>query len=432
MKIYIKFSLVLGLLCLVGQLWAQVPMPAPEQQFPVYIVNGTVHVGNGEVLENGIVAFENGKITIVATPETLGKVNLSRYQIIDAKGKHVYPGFIAPNTNLGLVEIGAVRPTRDNRETGPVNPNVRSIIAYNTDSEVIPTIRSRGVLLAQITPEGGLVSGMSSIVHLDAWNWEDAAIVTDDGIHMNWPTTYSYNWRRRQVSRNDRYGEQVDQIDQFMAEAKAYTNNKDLTETNLKFEAMRPLFSKERQLFIHVSNAKSMTTAILMAKKYNLKAVIVGGSDAWMITDLLKENNIPVILSRPHRLPTQVDEDIDQPFKTPALLAEAGVLFCLQNEGNWQQRNLPFQAGHAVGFGLDYEKAVQSISLNTAKILGIDDKVGSIAIGKDATLFISTGDALDMRSSDVEKAFIEGRSINLNNKQKGLYEKFKKKYEEKR
>jgi imidazolonepropionase-like amidohydrolase len=195
---------------------------------------------------------------------------------------------------------------------------------------------------------------------------------------------------------------------------------------------MRPLFSKERQLFIHVSNAKSMTTAILMAKKYGLKAVIVGGSDAWMITDLLKENNIPVILSRPHRLPTQVDEDIDQPFKTPALLAEAGVLFCLQNEGNWQQRNLPFQAGHAVGFGLDYEKAVQSISLNTAKILGIDDKVGSIAVGKDATLFISTGDALDMRSSDVEQAFIEGRSIDLNNKQKGLYEKFKKKYEEKR
>jgi imidazolonepropionase-like amidohydrolase len=432
MKIYIKVSLTLGLLCLFGQLWAQVPMPAPEQQFPTYIVNGTLHIGNGEVLENGIVAFENGKITIVATPETLGKVNLSRYQIIDAKGKHIYPGFIAPNSNLGLVEIGAVRPTRDNSETGYINPNIRSIIAYNTDSEVIPTIRSRGVLLAQITPEGGLVSGMSSIVHLDAWNWEDAAIVTDDGIHMNWPSTYSYNWRSRQISQNDRYGEQVDQIDQLMAEAKAYTNNKNLTETNLKFEAMRPLFSNNRQLFIHVNNAKSMTTAILLAKKYGVKAVIVGGSEAWMITDLLKENNVAVILSRTHRLPSQVDEDIDQPFKTPALLAEAEVLFCLQNEGNWQQRNLPFQAGHAVGFGLAYEKAVQSISLNTAKILGIDDKVGSIEVGKDATLFISTGDALDMRSSAIEQAFIEGRSIDLNNKQKGLYEKFKKKYNEKR
>ena len=129
MKIYIKVSLTLGLLCLFGQLWAQVPMPAPEQQFPTYIVNGTLHIGNGEVLENGIVAFENGKITIVATPETLGKVNLSRYQIIDAKGKHIYPGFIAPNSNLGLVEIGAVRPTRDNSETGYINPNIRSIIA---------------------------------------------------------------------------------------------------------------------------------------------------------------------------------------------------------------------------------------------------------------------------------------------------------------
>ncbi len=428
MKHIIKiFSLLVA--CAVAlPLWAQVPAPAPPQQRPIYIVGATVHVGNGEVLENGIVAFEKGKLTIVATPETLGKVNLSRYEIIDAKGKHIYPGFIAPNTNLGLVEINAIRPTRDNDETGYINPNVRSIIAYNTDSEVIPTVRSRGVLIGQITPEGGRVSGMSTIVHFDAWNWEDAAIVKDDGIHVNWPRTFSYNWRRREVSTNDNYAEQVEQISKLMEEAQAYAKNKALEETNLKFEAMRKLFTKERKLYVHVDDAKAITAAVMLAKKHGLDAVIVGGEDAWMVTDLLVENKVPVILSPTHRLPNRVDTDIDQPFKTPAMLQDAGVLFCLQNEGSWQQRNLPFQAGHAVGFGLKYEDAVSAISLNTAKILGVDAQLGSIEVGKDATLIISSGDALDMRSSNIEAAFIQGRNVDLDNKQKGLYEKYKQKY----
>ena len=424
-----KIASLIFFLSLAWQMAAQVPTPAHEQSRPIYLVGGTVHVGNGQVIENGIVAFEKGKITIVASPETLGKVNLSRYQIIDTKGKHIYPGFIAPNTNLGLVEIGAVRPTRDNQETGFLNPNVRSIIAYNTDSEIIPTIRSRGVLLAQITPEGGRVSGMSSIVHLDAWNWEDAIYTADDGIHLNWPYTYSYSWRQREYTKNERYKEQVQQIADFMAEAKAYSQNKETRETNLKMEAMRKLFSKERKLYIHVNDAKSITTAVVLAKKHDVELVIVGGRDAWMLTDLLKENKVAVVLAPTHRLPSRVDADIDQPFKTPALLEEAGVLFCLQNEGNWQQRNLPFQAGHAVGFGLSYENAVKAITLNTAKILGIDDRTGSLEVGKDATLIISSGDALDMRTSNIEQAYIQGRNIDLNNKQKGFYEKFKKKYE---
>ena len=270
---------------------------------------------------------------------------------------------------------------------------------------------------------------MSSIVHLDAWNWEDAIYTADDGIHLNWPYTYSYSWRQREYTKNERYKEQVQQIADFMAEAKAYSQNKETRETNLKMEAMRKLFSKERKLYIHVNDAKSITTAVVLAKKHDVELVIVGGRDAWMLTDLLKENKVAVVLAPTHRLPSRVDADIDQPFKTPALLEEAGVLFCLQNEGNWQQRNLPFQAGHAVGFGLSYENAVKAITLNTAKILGIDDRTGSLEVGKDATLIISSGDALDMRTSNIEQAYIQGRNIDLNNKQKGLYEKFKKKYE---
>ncbi|MEN0006182.1 MAG: amidohydrolase family protein [Bacteroidota bacterium] len=423
------YSLLVSLFAC-AMLWAQVPAASPAQSSPMLISGGTVHVGNGEVVEQGMVIFENGKITAVGTASSLPTIDRSSYQVIDASGKHVYPGFIAPNTQLGLVEIGAVRATRDAREVGAINPNVRSIIAYNTDSEVIPTVRAQGVLLAQVTPEGGRVSGSSTIVQLDAWNWEDAAFKTDDGIHLNWPSEYRYSWRNRSFTENKDYNDQVQGLYQFFDEAQAYTELESPRPKNLKFSAMLGLFDGSKTLFVHTASAKTITQAVQMGKKYRLNVVIVGGRDAWMVTDLLKTNNVPVMLSETHSLPRQVDDAIDQPFRTPALLEEAGVSYCIGMDGYWQLRNLAFQAGHAVGFGLDYEKAVAAITLNTAKILGIADRVGSIEKGKDATLIVTSGDALDMRTSVVEHAFIQGRTVDLTNKQRELYEKFKTKYEQ--
>lgn len=429
MKNYIKAILFIMSMPVSINLSGQIPAPALPQGEAIYIVGGTVHLGNGQALENGIVAFEKGKITVVGTPGNLPEINLSRYQVVDAKGKHIYPGFIAPNTQLGLVEINAVRATRDMREVGIINPNVRAIIAYNTDSDVIPTVRSQGVLLAQITPQGGGISGSSTVVHLDAWNWEDAAMKTDEGIHLNWPNEFRYRWRSRSYEENEDYAEQLKEINQFFEEAKAYTAMAKPKPVNLKFEAMRGLFGGSQKLYIHTNTAKSITQAVQLAKKYGVKLVIVGGSDSWMVSDLLKENGVAVMLAESQALPSRVDDAIDQPFRTPALLEEAGVLYCIGIDGYWQLRNLAFQAGQSVGFGLDYEKAVQAITLNTAKILGIDAQVGSLEVGKDATLIITSGDALDMRSSTVEQAFIQGRSIDLDNKHRKLYEKFKTKYE---
>ncbi len=416
-------------LLLATGLFAQTPVPAPPQEMPVYIVGAIAHLGNGQVLENSIIAFERGKLTLVRTPENLGQVNLSRYQIIDAKGKHVYPGFIAPNTQLGLVEISAVRATVDASEIGQLNPNARAIIAYDTDSEVPPTVRAQGILLAQITPQGGLLSGQSSIVQLDAWNWEDAAYKTDIGLHLNWPGLFSFSWRQGGWSKNENYDKEIEIIEAYLSEAQAYCKNAKPAERNLKLDAACALFNGSRRLFIHADDAKAISAGVQLAKRFGITPVVVGGRDAGIMAAFLKENGVPVILDNVQALPSRDDADVDEPFKLPAQLHQAGVVFCFSMNGFWQQRNLAFQAGHAVGYGLPYEQAVSALTLNTARILGIDATTGSLEEGKDATLFICEGDALDMRGSVVTLAFINGRQINLDHKQKELYRKFKTKYE---
>ena len=403
--------------------------PAPDQSQAIAILGGIAHIGNGEVIQNSIITFENGKLTNVADASTV-RIDPGKFgKIIDANGKHVYPGFITANSRLGLIEIGQVGATRDARELGYLNPNLRAIVAYNTDSEVVPTVRNNGVLLAQVVPQGGRISGQSSVVELDAWNWEDAVYKMDDGIRLNWPSVMSWSWRTRSVSKNKDYDKQVKEIEDYLAEATAYVDHKSHSTINLKFEAMKGLFDGSKKLYIHTNDIKTITQSVLISKKYGLIPVIVGGRDSWMITDFLKENKVAILLHKAHNLPRREDSDIDQPFKTAIVLQEAGVLYAFHmNDEPMQERNLPFQAGQAAGFGLDKEAAISSLTLNTAKILGIDQTVGSLETGKDATLFISEGDALDYRTNKVEVAFIRGKEISLDDKQKALYRKYSEKY----
>ncbi|WP_436490186.1 amidohydrolase family protein [Chitinophaga sp. ARDCPP14] len=420
----ILLSLTLGMYTVRAQ---ETISPAGPQNKPVYLTNATIHVGNGQVIENGTIAFSHGKITAVGSNIPAAS---SDAMVLDMKGQHVYPGIIAPESNLGLVEFESVRATIDVREVGEINPSVRSIIAYNADSKVINTLRSNGILLAQVTPEGGIVSGVSSVVQLDAWNWEDAAYKTDNALHFFMPPLAPLGGGRGAVP-NDRLKaalEQIETVRTFFREAKAYQKEGKHTATNLKFESMRKLFNREQKLFIHCDLVKEMLVAIDFAKEFQLDVVIVGGADSWLIADILKQNNIPVVLAQPHALPVMQDDDVDQPYKTAAQLQKAGVLFCLSNEGFWQQRNLGFEAGTASTYGLTKEEALSAITLNAAKILGIDKTTGSLETGKDANIAISTGDILDMKSSVITRAFIQGREINLDNKQKQLYEKYEKKY----
>lgn len=428
-NLYITLFATLLLQLSAFNLVAQTETPAPKQAKKIMLLNGIAHLGNGKVIKNSAISIIDGKFDIVADAAVI-KIDFKQFDtVIDVRGKHIYPGIIAPNSTLGLVEIDAVRATRDYSEVGVFKPHVRSIIAYNTESKVTTTIRSNGILMGQITPRSGVISGTSSIVQFDAWNWEDAVVKEDDGLHLNWASMYN-RWRRE---KNKNYEKSVAQLNTFFSDALAYSKLEEHQEKNLRFEAMRGIFNGDKTLYIHADFIKELTEAINFSKKYNVKkTVIIGGYDSWMITDMLKENNIAVILQRVHSLPQRQEDDVYLPYKLPKILHDAGVLFCLENAGDMEAmgtRNLPFYAGTAAAYGLDKEEALSLITLNTAKILGIDDFCGSIETSKDANLFISTGDALDMKSNNVIAAFIQGRMLDLNNFQKQLYEKYSGKYE---
>ena len=403
--------------------------PAADQSESILVVGATAHIGNGTVIENSAIGFDKGKITFVGKAADAKQADFKK--VVDAAGKHVYPGLIAPNTTLGLNEIEAVRATRDSREVGYFNPSVRSIIAYNTDSRVTPTIRSNGILMTQVVPEGGLVSGQSTIVELDAWNWEDAAYKTDEGMWVSWPSPYRRSgwWAEPGgISANKNYAKTLTTLKDHFKEAKAYSEGTPKVK-NLKMEAMRNLFNGKQTLYIDTDWVKGMMDAVAFAEEFDLNYVLVGAEDAYQIVDFLKEHDVKIMLAQTHRLPNRQHEDVAQPFKTPAALEAAGITYCLMFADYWQCRNLPFQAGQAVAFGLDKEAALKSITLNSAKILGIDKTVGSLETGKDATLIISNGDVLDQLTHKVVHAFIRGKEIDLDNKQKALYRKFKTKYE---
>jgi imidazolonepropionase-like amidohydrolase len=404
---------------------AQNPTPAPEQAAPVAVTGATIHVGDGTVLENATLLFRDGRIERVGTGISVP----TGYDEVDGRGKDVYPGLIALNSQLGLTEIGAVRATNDQREVGVFNPNARAVIAFNTDSQVIPTVRSRGVLLAQTTPEGSLVSGRSSMVQLDGWNYEDAAVRVDDGIHVNWPSRYRYNWMTGELRESENYAERVRALELFLEQAVAYCNREDeVGDRLLKLEAFCEATGGDANAYLHADEARDIQAGVLLLKKIGAKPVVVGGYQAYLIAEFLKREAVPVILSSTQALPDRPGDAIDQPYRNPALLAEVGVDFAISHEGYWQQRNLPFVAGQAVGFGLPYEKAVEAITLAPARITGIDADYGSLEEGKSATFIIVAGDVLDMRTSAVERAFIDGRDVSLDNKQAELYRKFSEKY----
>jgi imidazolonepropionase-like amidohydrolase len=345
-----KSTCILLFVFITANLFSQVPSPGVKQSKSIMLKGGTIHVGDGKVLANGAIAFEDGKITLVLSEDDLKKVKLKKYDtIIDVSGKHIYPSFIAANSTLGIGEVESVKATLDFAEIGTYNPHVRALIAFNTDSKVASTVRTNGVLYIQVTPRDGVISGKSSVVSLDAWNWEDAVLRTDDGIHVNFPNMIQrHGWwaEPEPSSNNSKYDEQINELKKFFTEAKYYCDAADKQETNLRFEAMRPVFAGKASVYIHADYVKDIIAAVNFSKAFGLKkTVIVGGKDSWKVTSLLKQNNIAVMVNRVHDLPGAEQEDIDQAFKLPYLLQKDSVLFCLQNQGDMEgmnTRNLTF------------------------------------------------------------------------------------------
>ena len=415
--------------------YGQRPTPIEQIYNKILFIHGKAHVGNGDYIDNSLIGIEEGKIMFVKNALTNEWEETEWDTIIDLTDKHVYPGFIAVNVTLGLTEIDQVRATKDFRETGNYNPNVRALIGWNTDSEIIYTVRTNGVLVSQATPRGGVLSGTSSVMALDGWNWEDAAYLADDGVHLNWPKKVVKTgwWAQPGPAKpNDKYNKTKTEIWDFFKKAEGYLKKNNPDETNLKYEALRGVFKGKKRLYIHADFAPEINDIIDFSREFNFKyPVIVGGYDAYRLAERLKENHFTVIIGRPHSIPHFEGDEVNSYYELASKLQSKGVTFCISNAGDMEAmntRNLPFLAGTAWAYGLTEEEAVASITLNAAKILGLDDRIGSLEKGKDATLFVSDGNALEVLTNNAYLAMVKGRFIKLDNHQMQLYEQYKGKY----
>ena len=419
------------LFCL-GLIMAQAQQtPAATQAASILIQGATLHIGDGSIIENGMIGINAGKILEIGE---LGSQQNDYATTINANGQHVYPGFIAANSTVGMVEIDAIRPTNDLNEIGTFLPNIRTIIAYNAESKIVESLRPNGILTAQIVPTRGRIAGSSTIVQLDAWNWEDAGIKVDEGMHIYWPRTYRRGNRTKGedplVYDQKNYRKRTKELDQYLAEAKTYQTN--AKKEHLPHAALKGTFNGTQKVYLHAKEKRQILDGISLLKQHGIdNIVLVGGDDAYLITTFLKEHNIPVIVSRPHRLPSTEDEDVKLPFKMAKILLDAGLTITIDVSGRMERmntRNLPFYAGTFAAYGIEKEKAVEMITLSAAKILGIDEQLGSLTVGKDATLFIAKGDALDMRTNQLSHAFIQGRALSLETHQTELWKRYMEKF----
>lgn len=404
-----------------------------QKQSKTLFVNGYLHIGNGNVIEKSLVGIKGDQVVLVKNALAYTYKKEDWDTVIDVSGQHIYPGFMAPNSTLGLTEIDAVRSTRDFAEVGGFNPHVRALIAFNAESKIHTTVRTNGVLMTQATPRGGQITGTSSIMHLGGWNWEDAVVKADDGIHVNWPESMQGGgwWADpKDKKRNENYEAQKQELINFFKLAKAYASDEPETK-DLRFEAMLNIFKGSKRVYFHASEIQQLLDVVDFAKQFELAfPVIIGGYDAHLITRQLKDARIPVMLPRLHSLPEREEDGVDIYYTLPALLQAGGVKFCLQNEGDMEAmnaRNIPFLAGTAMAYGLTEEQAIRSVSLSACEIVGIDKQYGSVEEGKKATLFISKGNALDMRTNHVTHIVMHGVFYGTENMQSELYKKYSEK-----
>ncbi len=403
-------------------------IPGAPQRQPIALTNATIHTAVGVPLRNATVVFDNGVITAIGT----AVAPPANTRVIDCKGSFIYPGFIAPITTLGLTEIDAVRSTRDMSEVGVFNPNARAETAYNPDSDLLPTVRSNGILLVNSVPQGGVVSGQSSLMRLDGWTREDLAVKRVSGLMLNWPSMEISNawWMRKSAAEQQKEIEiNVRAIYELFENGRSYSATVragvDTSRRDIRYEAMRVVFEDSVSVMIEATTRRQIEAVLDFQREFNVRVILVNAVDVSFVIPQIQRAGISVILPRVHSLPRHEEDGYDSPFVLAKTLTDAGILFAFSDGGSWQQRNLPFQAGTARAFGLSEDDAVKGLTIGPAKIFGIDKNYGSLEVGKSATLFVSKGDALDSKSNNVVHAFIDGREIDLDNRHKRLAKKYR-------
>jgi imidazolonepropionase-like amidohydrolase len=407
---------------------AQVRMTVSPQSQPIALQGATIHTVTNGVIENGTILFNNGVITAIGTDVQLP----AGTRVVDASGKHIYPGLIDAYSTVGISEIGSVDVSSDTNELGDFNPNVRAEVAVNAESRHIGTTRSAGVLVTLTTPGGGLISGMSSALNLEGWSWEEMSLESAAALNVNWPNPNPRRGGRgggRGGGAGDAptYEERVQELKDFFAEARAYRDAVAAGEevrSDSRYAAMIPALNGEIPVVVAADGAAQINDAITWGQGEGVRIVIRGGRDAIHVADRLVSENIPVILTSTMAAPGRAYEGYDGAYSMPARLYEAGVKFAISGgAGALYTNRLPWEAGVAVAFGLPEEEAVKAVTINAAEFMGLDDRVGSLEAGKQATLLITTGNPLDM-TTNIEQAYIQGRELDMNDIQKHFFEKY--------
>lgn len=423
--------LLLTATALAPSLRANPQIPGESTDELIAIVDAQIYPVSSPPIANGVVLFRRGRILAVGSADEVKVPATARR--IQLRGRRVYPALFDAVTNLGLVEINAVRATRDHTETGRINPNVQAHLAVNPDSELIPVTRSNGVLLAGTAPQGGLISGKASVLQLDGWTYEDLTLKPNVGLMIRWPRASAVSdwWveksAKEQLEARDRDRQALVQA---FASARAYqrarTARGDRLPKDARWEAMLPVLERKTPVIIEANDQQQIQSAVAFARRQRLRMILLGGYDAPRCARLLKENKIPVILGGVYRLPRRRSDPYDAPFTLPQRLREAEIPFCISTAGRFgasQVRNLPYHAAMAVAFGLSRADALRAITLEPAKILGVANRVGSLEKGKDATFIVTRGDPLET-ATQVEAAYIRGAEVDLDDRHKALYRKY--------
>jgi imidazolonepropionase-like amidohydrolase len=379
------------------------------------LVGATLYPVDAPPILNGTLVVEDGRIAAIGTEIPLS----GDVRVIDVSGLHITPGLIDAGTTVGLVEINKVRETQDYAEVGDLQPDLRAGVALNPDSELIPVARAGGITTILMLPSGGLISGQASVAKLAGWTAPELIVELEAGLQIIWP---SESRMEKETEILEDFFEQARLYDRLRTKAAKADEPGPIADP--RFEAMRPYLHGEKPVFIEADSQKQIAGALLFAEEQKLKPVITGGTDAWKLAGELKKRNVPVIVGRVMRSPTARHDPFDAPYANAARLWEAGVRFCIRSNHAANSRNAPFEAAMAAAYGLPVDEALRSVTLSSAEILGVADRVGSLTAGKQANLVIADGLPLQ-QTAQIKGVFIDGVPHRPESRQTRFYERYR-------
>lgn len=412
----------------------------------VAITGGTVHTMAGPELESATVLLEGERIAAVGVDVEIPE----GARVVDATGLHVYPGLFDSLTRLGLTEIGSVAATEDAEEIAEYNPELVTATAIHPDSEHIPVARANGVTHALSAPgggggggffgfgtSGGALAGQASVIQLSGWTAEEMALEPSAVMVLQWPDldTTSFDFSTFSVQETPfteaekEYDEDVAELERWFRSAEHYARASEAGDAarfrrDVKLEALVPVVRGELPVLLVANEKRSIEDGLAFAERYGLDVILAGGAEAWKVKGMLADREVPVILRPTQSLPAEEDDPYDRPFTTAGELHAAGVTIAFATFDSSDVRLLPYEAGHAVPYGLPREEAVKAITRNPAEIFGLGDRLGTLEAGKLGNLVLTDGDPLEIRTR-VERVFIRGREVSTDNKHRRLYERYR-------